>query len=276
MYTVNQFKHVLNTLFEPLEAAAPVTISYTCTPPETEGGKPIYKVTGVNGFGSSRKYGEHLDFVRTGVEESLKDQIAKIAVADRYTFFTMARERCLHLMDAIHEEFLPPGVLKPGAAFQIIRVFTRPAFEPPGDISPGDETAVRLARLAHNWGREWHRNLESLRSILDFCKLFAMMAPVMLSKPCSPAASEKIALDTSVGNLAHMMRLLTEIGVIAMKSKEQLFRSIGDTFTTPRSDDMSEQLLKRKFYDPETKHVTEVNKALREMLRISEEFTSRA
>jgi len=56
--------------------------------------------------------------VRTGVEESLKGVIAKIALADRYTFFTMARERCQRLMEVIHEEFPPPGALKPGVTFQ--------------------------------------------------------------------------------------------------------------------------------------------------------------
>lgn len=272
MYSQNQFSHVLNTLFEPFDEASSITIRYACTPQPDIEEPPLYKITGVNGCKTPQAYGEHLAFLHSALVEQLEPAIVRLSVADRGHFFMRAQERCAKLLAEIHEELPSPEVLRCGKPFRVIRVFNRPLFEPAGDIRPGDALAVKLARLAHAWAWQWWLSLSGLQDVLKYYYLHSIANHCLSLKPGSLSPTGKIALDATAGELAHMGRLLTEIGALVVKNKEQFFRAVSATFTTTRSKSLSEAMLKHKFNDPDAIHVKRVNEALHEMLKISESF----
>jgi len=272
MYTQNQFNHVLNTLFEPFDEASSITIRYTCKPQTETQEPPSYKITDVNGFKTPQAYGEHLAFLHSALMEQVEPTIVKLSVADRAHFFMRAQERCANLLAEIHEELPSLEALRCGKPFRVIRVFNRPVFQPAGDIRPGDALAIKLSRHAHAWAWQWWLSLSGLQDMLKYYYMHSTLAHGLSLKPGSLSPSEKIALDATAGELAHMSRLLSEIGVLVVKNKEQLFRTVSAAFTTTRSNSLSEALLKHKFNDPDPIHVKRVNEALHEMLKISEEF----
>lgn len=273
MYTQNQFNHVLNILFEPFDEASSITIRYTCKPQTETREPPSYKITDVNGFKTPQAFGEHLAFLHSALMEQVEPTIVKLSLADRAHFFMRACERCANLLAEIHEELPSPEVLRFGKPFRVIRVFNRPVFQPVGDIRPGDALAVKLARHAHAWAWQWWLSLSGLQEMLKYYYMHSTATHGLSLKPGSLSPTEKIALEATAGELAHMGRLLAEIGVLVVKNKEQLFRSVSAAFTTTRSKSLSEAMLKHKFNDPDAIHVKRVNGALHEMLKISEEFT---
>jgi|GEM_PF-3233784 len=272
MYTQNQFNHVLNTLFEPFDEASSITIRYTCKPQTDTQEPPSYKITDVNGFKTPQAYGEHLAFLHSALMEQVEPTIVKLSVADRGHFFLRAQERCSKLLAEIHEELPSPEVLRCGKPFRVIRVFNRPVFQPAEDIRPGDALAIKLSRHSHAWAWQWWLSLNGLQDMLKSYYLHSIVNQGLSLKPGSLPPSGKIALEATAGELAHMGRLLAEIGVLVVKNKEQLFRAVSAAFTTTRSNSLSEAMLKHKFNDPDAIHVKRVNEALHEMLKISENF----
>ncbi len=272
MYTQQQFNHVLNTLFEQFDEASSITIRYICKPQTETQEPPSYKITDVNGFKTPQAFGEHLAFLHSALMEQVEPTIVKLSLTDRGHFFLRAQDRCSKLLAEIHEELPSPEVLRCGKPFRVIRVFNRPVFQPAEDIRPGDALAVKLSRLAHGWAWQWWLSLSGLQDLLKYYYLHSIVSQGLSLKPGSLSPSEKIALEATGGELAHMTRLLAETGVLVVKNKEQLFRTLSTTFTTTRSNSLSEALLKHKFNDPDDIHVKRVNERLHEMLKISEEF----
>ena len=261
MTPIDSFSHLLNGIFSEFQADSTIVISYILLTNDNAGPeKHIPRLTGVNGFSNSDAYRDYLQSAKARLLSSIEDCLAGLDDRSRQQFLRLVMERCQryalltvpwHGNDRAKDHHWHP---------RTHWVFHHATFDAINGHKPDAGTRRyliwRTRRFAFMWRQAGRELMEELHGMYYLIEFYPVVARNVNGKP----PTEKIILKGSVPELAAVLRLLHDAGIIENKNKEEVCRLAAACFSTHFTNDLSAGSLKNHFDAPTPEIIDRVYK----------------